>query len=107
MYDIVSNQLVAVASIRAAGVSFTQVGSRNCSIVRTSAGLYVATIAQGIPTNQCNVVMTARSALCLYDVTTSDGINYTINTATGTIASPTPADVDFDVLISRVDPPAV
>lgn len=91
----------AVALIRAAGAAFTQVTrGLSTAVTRTSAGLYVVTSAQAIPSANCQSIATILGAATgTITVThTSDTVK-TIATFNSAGAA---ADLDFDVRFQRV-----
>lgn len=92
----------AVVLVRSAGAGFTQVGCRGLGAVvtRTSAGLYVATLLNGIPSAQCRTIATALGAAeASITVThTSD----TVKTIATFNAAGAAADFDFDVGFAQV-----
>ncbi len=90
-----------VALIRTAGAGFTQVTRGLASVVtRTSAGLYVVTLASGIPSANCrtiaNVVGLADVAIAVSHTSDTVKTISTFNTAGAA------ADADFDVSFAQV-----
>lgn len=92
----------AIALIRAAGASFTQTTRGTASAVtRTSAGLYVVTLATATPSASAKCTLTL---LGLADATgavshTSD----TVKTISTFNQAGTATDVDFDFSIESLD----
>ncbi len=104
--DFVQMSRAAVLPVRAAGASFTQAGARGLSTAatRTSAGIYVATLAQAIPSATCitkGQIIGATSGV-MRVVHTSDTVK-TINTFA--VDGTTATDLDFDCSFERIEPP--
>jgi hypothetical protein len=96
---------VAVIPLRSSGASFATTGARGAiaSISRTSAGIMVYTLSQGLPSANCRTTVAPLANCLIAVVHTSDTVK-TVTTSTGTIASPVAADIDYDIEFGRVEP---
>jgi hypothetical protein len=103
--DNVQLSKAAVVPIRAAGASFTQAGARGLStaVTRTSAGLYVATLSQAIPSATCIRTLTLLSASGVGRIEDTSDTVKTIRTFA--VDGTTATDIDFDATFARVEPP--